>query len=281
MAVATSGDCSRLVWYTLILHSHFLLAMVSTRSRKPLPSSPTPTTTGSRTGRPPTTPRSNNSRPRSVLGSAHSAGSASSANKPAAFDSDDNFLYSDAESVPKGPPTKPRTLKSSSSVKSESSTGSRTRLPRNIEKALLQDITKSGGIALYDAGKSQGLCDLLNSNKELFGPWGDNIRTRIGQRVRYLKSLPEEKYKKVLKKAQVKVKSSASDPPSAIKTKGEELFSDLEDDSQEDEPEPDFVQSAAKELRPEIAVSSGPVPVQIRSSASIGKPQPKVASPCQ
>jgi len=64
-------------------------------------------------------------------------------------------------------------------------------LPLNIEKALLQDILKSGGIAIYDAGKSQGLCALLASNKELFGSQGDNIRYKISQRVKYLKKYPK------------------------------------------------------------------------------------------
>jgi len=155
----------------------------------------------------------------------------------------------------------------------------------NVEKALLQDITKSGGIALYDAGKAQGLCVLLDSNKEFFGARGDKIRTRIGQRVKYLKALPDDKYRAVLKRVNVKVKKSeaaTSAPPSAIKTKGrEDDLSDLENDSQEDDGAeddddvPDFVQSSAtKANKPDL---SSPTPVKVRSVSSTGTPRPKVA----
>ena len=222
-----------------------------------------------------------------------SAGSTST-NKPtpvpaaaAAADSDDDFVYSDAESV-QGVFKKPRTLKSASSVKSESSTGSRSRLPLNIEKALLQDITKTGGIALYDAGKSQGLCKILDNNKEYFGSRGDKIRTKIGQRVRYLKSLPEERYKKVLKKFQVKVKDeskASSVLPSSIKTKrGDDVFSDLEDravsdlednDFKEDELQPDIVQSTSINAKPRpTVVLSRSTPVQAYPTAITRTPLP-------
>jgi len=163
MAADTSGDCSGLPNDQRSQLSSS--AMVSTHARNPLPASPTPTV---KRGRPPTKPRSNK-RPKAAGGSVHSAGSASSKLGSAAYDSNDNFIYSDGEAATDQPVTKPPTLKSLSSAKSASSTGSRRPLPLNIEKALLQDILKSGGIALYDAGKSQGLCALLDSIKELFG----------------------------------------------------------------------------------------------------------------
>jgi len=153
----------------------------------------------------------------------------------------------------------------------------------NIEKALLQDITKSGGISLYDTGRAQGLCSILDSNKEFFGARGDKIRIRIGQRVKCLKGLPGDKCRKVLKRVQVRVskaEAAASAPPSAIKTKGrEDEFSDLENDSQDDNAEddnvPDFVQSSATK-----AIKSGlssPTPVNLRSVSSTGMPRPEVA----
>jgi len=188
MVVDASGDCSGLPNDQRSQLSSS--AMVSSRARNPLPSSPTPTV---RSGRPPTTPRSKK-RPKAAGGSVHSAGSASSKLGSAAFDSDNDCMYSDAEAAADQLLTRPPTLKSSSSVKSASSTGSRTPLPLNIEKVLLQDILKSGGIALNDAGKSQGLCALLDSNKELFGSRGDNIRSKISQRVKHLKKLPEDKF---------------------------------------------------------------------------------------
>ena len=257
-------------------------AMVSTRSSKnSLPSSPTPT---ARSGRPPTTPRSNKStRQKSAVGSVHSTGSAASKLASAA-DSDDDIIFSDSESVQ--PFKKPATLKSAASVKSETSTGSsRSNLPLNVEKALLQDITKSGGIALYDAGKSQGLCALLDSNREFFGARGDKTRTKIGQRVKYLKSLPDHKYKAVLKRVKVKVSkaeaaAATSAPPSAIKTKGrDDEFSDLENNNQEDDAEdnavPDFVQSSVTKAKKSSL--SSPAPVKVRSVASRGTPLPEVA----
>ena len=250
--------------------------MVSTRSKKNLPASPTPT---ARSGRPPTTPRSTKStRQRSAVGSTGSA----ARKLGSAADSDDDIIFSDSESFQ--PFKKPATLKSAVSVRSESSTGSRSSLPLNVEKALLQDITKTGGISLYDAGKAQGLCVLLDSNKEFFGARGDNIQTRIGQRVKYLKGLPDDKYRKVLKRVQVRVtkaKAAASAPPSAIKTKGrEDELSDLENDPQEDDDAeddtvPDIVQSSATKANK--SGLSSPTPVNLRSVSSTGTPRPKVA----
>jgi len=209
-------------------------------------------------------PRSNK-RPKAAGGSVHSAGSASSKLGSAAFDSDDNFIYSDAEAAADQPVTKPPTLKSSSSVKSASSTGSRMPLPLNIEKALLQDILKSGGIALCDAGKSQGLCALLYSNKELFGSQGDIIHSKTIQRVKHLKKLPEDKFLKVISRRKVKIskaeaEAAVSNPPSAIRTKSRGDLSNLEDlEDYEDFPEPDFVQSTVTTKR---AALSTPEPVK-------------------
>ena len=278
MAVDASGDCSGLP--TARRSQSSSSAMVSTRARNPLPSSPTPTV---RSGRPPTTPRSNR-RQKAAGGSVHSAGSASSKLGSAALDSDDDFIYSDAEAVADQPVTKPPTLKSSSSVKSASSTGSRTPLPLNIEKALLQDILKSGGIAIYDAGKSQGLCRLLDSNKELFGSRGDNIRSKISQRVKYLKKLPEDKFLKVVSRRKVKISkaeaaAAASNPPSAIRTKSRGDVSDLEDlEDYEDFPEPDFVQGTVTAKRPALS-SPEPVKVQIAASTAALQPQVVLSSP--
>jgi len=229
MAVDASGDCSGLPNDQRSQLSSS--AMVSTRTRNPLPLSPTPTV---RSGQPPTLPRSNK-RPKAAGGSVHSAGSASSKLGSAAFDGDGDFIYSDAEAAADQPVTRPPTLKSSSSVKSTSSAGSRMPLPLNIEKALLQDILKSGRIALYDAGKSQGLCALLGSNKDLFGSRGDKIRSKISQRVKHQKKLPEDKFLKVVSRRKVKIskkaeaETTASNPPSAIRTKSRGDVSDLED----------------------------------------------------
>jgi len=167
----------------LFIYLFYSAAMVSTHSnRNNLPSSLTPT---ARSGRPPTTPRSNKStRQRSAVGNRGSAAS----KLGSAADSDANFIFLDSESVQ--PFKKPLTLKSVAPVKSESSTGSRSSLPLHIEKALLQDIIKSGGISLCDTGKLQGLCALLDSSKEFFGARGDKIQTRIGQRVKHLKVCP-------------------------------------------------------------------------------------------
>ena len=276
MAVDASGDCCGLPNVTINVLSYSSSAMVSTRARNRLPSSPTPT---AKSGRPPTTPRSNK-KPKAAGGSVHSAGSASSKLGSATFESDDDFIYSDAEAAADQSVTKPPTLKSSSSVKSASSTGSRTPLPLNIEKALLQDILKSGGIAIYDAGKSQGLCALLDSNKELFGSRGDNIRSKISQRVKYLKSLPEDKFLKVVSRRKVKIskkaeaEAAASNPPSAIRTQSRGDLSDLEDlEDYEDLPEPDVVPSTVTAKSPAL---SSPEPVKVQSAASTVALQPQV-----
>lgn len=247
--------------------------MVSTRARNPLPSSPNPTVAS---GRPPTTPRSNK-RPKSAVGSVHSAGSASSKLGSATLDSDDDFIYSDAEADQPREFTKPPTLKSSSSVKSTSSTGSRTPLPLNIEKALLQDILKSGGISLYNAGKSQGVCALLDNNKEFFGSRGDKICSKISQRVKCLKKLPQEKFLKVVSRHKVKISKTATaaaafDPPLSIRAKSRGDVSDLEDF--DDFVEPDAVQSTVTAKRP---AHNSPEPVRVKSTARTAALQPQVA----
>lgn len=64
-------------------------------------------------------------------------------------------------------------------VSSSTSTGSRTTLLANhIEKQLIIDIENSGGIHHFDAGKKQGLRDLLDSSdfSEYYGHLGDDLR---------------------------------------------------------------------------------------------------------
>lgn len=68
------------------------------------------------------------------------------------------------------------------------------RVPPHIEKQLLQDIEKSGGL---DKLSGQALSKLLNQRK-CYGNRGDDLRRRITTRVNYLKQIDRVKYLSLL-----------------------------------------------------------------------------------
>jgi hypothetical protein len=117
------------------------------------------------------------------------------------------FEYSDAEeqrrnnsSTPSSSRRKQAEFASPSSV---TSTGSKRGLPEHIDKQLITDIEESGGIDNFDAGVPQATSQIILNNPErenIYGKRGDPIRHKLTQRVKYLKTLPREKYAKVLEK---------------------------------------------------------------------------------
>lgn len=87
---------------------------------------------------------------------------------------------------------------------SVSSSSTRNRLPKWIEKQLAEDIEASKGIKGFDAGKTQGireLCDYRTytlQEPEVYGTNGSEQRRKIAQKVNKWKTLPEAEYLKKL-----------------------------------------------------------------------------------
>lgn len=116
------------------------------------------------------------------------------------------FEYSDAEDQRKSsstPSISRRKQAEFASPSSVTSTGSKRGLPEHIDKQLLIDIEESGGIDHFDAGVPQATSQVILNNParvNIYGKRGEPIRKSLTQRVKYLKTLPREKYAKVLQK---------------------------------------------------------------------------------
>ena len=180
------------------------------------------------------------------------------------FSDEDDFEYSDADESAAAPA-------SVKSNRSASSSGTNRRLPANVDKALLQDITAAGGRDLFGAGHSQGLCNLLDNpaRKEIYGKRGNPIREKLGKRVQYLRRLSTEKYQDLLVKYDIKVtseekqaaaarKKKAKLIPTAVGEEEEEPVSDLEGGTVEEYPQPDVAPSSSilRSPQPDVAPSS-------------------------
>jgi len=103
--------------------------------------------------------------------------------------SSDEFQHSDNEDA--------RSSIDYTSDTSQVSTGSqRQRLPYNLQRSLLLDIFKNGGIQFFDQGKHLGLARLCDKRTHLYGERGDPLRERIGKKVVRWKLLHREEPKK-------------------------------------------------------------------------------------
>ena len=104
-----------------------------------------------------------------------------------AENSSDEFEFSDADNV---------APKTTGSVTSTGSKGTRKQLSLNIQKTVLQDIENSGGIGLFTVGQSQALAKLLDNPERatIYGNRGDKIRRKISQWIHKLKQWPRDKY---------------------------------------------------------------------------------------
>ena len=159
------------------------------------------------------------------------------------YSSDEAEDYSDTE--PEVLPTTP-----AKSVSGNSSVGSSRskyqQLPLNIEKQLLIDIESNGSLLLFDTGKIQGLRTLLDNREDVYGKYGDPVRKKILQRVKYFKSNPETYQKRLLsfeilpaqltqkqiREIKVRGDSIASPPAKRVSIPTEAAYvSDLEDES--------------------------------------------------
>ena len=197
------------------------------------------------------------------------------------LDDEDDFEYSDNDDSI-------AVASSTRSAKSNQSTTSskRTRLPANVEKALLTDIIERGGRKNFDGGFTQGLCALCDAphRKKLWGPRGSDLRKKIGPRVQYYKNLPEEKWKKLIgpdgynikvSRASLKKASVKKEFPTEVNQGDLSAVSDLDDES-ESEDLPDKIASA-----PDIVPSSVPVTVPsfVPEAAPSSVPEPSEKQP--
>lgn len=238
--------------------------MVTTRSKKD--PSQTSNSITSPSGKPPRTPTtgrktpvaSTTERKTPLASTSRSVGSASAGsrrrrkpvdNSSGGQSSDDQSESEEETSVASGT--------------SGTSTGSnkREKLSLVVEKQLLQDIEERGGLALFDAGKTQGLAELLDNQERenIYGPKGGPLREKIRKRVFLFKKWDTDRYRTHLRRLGVKRrKSVAATLPSAIDEEGDQDVSDLEDD-----PATPAVQQKKKESRPRpVAVEPAKEPTR-------------------
>lgn len=150
------------------------------------------------------------------------------------------------------------TAQASSSGSVVSAGSNRGKLEFCVEKQVLKDIEESGGLHLFEKGKTQGLSQLLDNpdRRRLYGERGDGTRKKISRRVRYLKQLPYQQYIKLLTsykidaakltKAEIESIESAQ-PVKSIQTKAvkKEDVSDLEDEDDDASFQPERVVSSS------------------------------------
>ena len=87
----------------------------------------------------------------------------------------------------------------------ESTASQRKRLPHNLQRQLLIDLGKQGGIHHYDqnSDSEQALVAILDRRQQLYGRRGEKLRVRIGAKVQRWKLLPHDKFQAVLAKFRV------------------------------------------------------------------------------
>ncbi len=110
------------------------------------------------------------------------------------YPSSDEFQFSDEDDA------KPRSASpfASASVTSQSSGGSRSKLPLNLQLTLLKDIQREGGIDKFHLGSSQALSFLCDTRPELYGARGDKVRERIRAKVQRWKRLDKDHWYSLL-----------------------------------------------------------------------------------
>jgi hypothetical protein len=72
---------------------------------------------------------------------------------------------------------------SDTSFSSPKSKQKREELPKNLQRQLLEDINKKGGIDKFDVLSTQAICELCDQRPTLYGNRGDKIRKRISKKV--------------------------------------------------------------------------------------------------
>jgi hypothetical protein len=116
----------------------------------------------------------------------------------------------------------------------------REKLQLHVEKQVVQDIEDNGGIAVFNAGKTQGTCSLLDNpeRSNLYGPRGGPLRDKIRKRIQVFKKWDVKKYLTHLKKLGVKRSGKNKTPgrapsplPDAIQEEKEADVSDLEEEA--------------------------------------------------
>ena len=103
---------------------------------------------------------------------------------------------------------------SDSEASVSASISSRGSIPKRVLKQVAEDIEKAGGLKDFDAGVDQALSIILDGgDPECYGHRGDEIRRQLSQKVTQWKSLPHEKYLRILYKLEV--------TPAALRKKSE------------------------------------------------------------
>jgi hypothetical protein len=118
--------------------------------------------------------------------------------------SSDEFYYSD-EDEHKSRSASPI---ASDSATSQTSVGSRTKLPLNLQLTLLNDIQSAGGIEKFQIESHQALSELCDKRPELYGARGGNTRLRIGRKVARWKQLEKDQWLQLLLHKKVSEKTS-------------------------------------------------------------------------
>ena len=111
--------------------------------------------------------------------------------------SSDEYNYSDEEAETKGGSGKESDYQSDSSQQSR-----RTRLPFNVQRAILLEIQKRGGIVAFDKDNKRELAAICNGKKSLFGEPNSTLRKAIQKKVVRLKTLCRDhptKYQNLLR----------------------------------------------------------------------------------
>jgi hypothetical protein len=111
-------------------------------------------------------------------------------------DSEDDISENVAEVKPPAFSSPSARRAASGSVSSANSSSKRPRLDHNVEKQLLLDIEKAGGISFLNQENFQALANLLKNPDRirLYGKRGEPIRKKISRRVTYLKTLVKADY---------------------------------------------------------------------------------------
>lgn len=179
-----------------------LLAMVKTRTGTY--SSPSASRDIS-SRRPPTSPAASTRGEKSTLASEFVAAPVLPArgNVFVEEDTDDDSEASTEELQPPSPSLIARTARTTNTFGSPTT---RTRLPHNVEKQLLEDIESEGGIHFFSEGKYQRLCKFLDNKdrSRLYGVRGDPIRKKLRRRINYLRTLQPLDYHAILKTYQIR-----------------------------------------------------------------------------
>ena len=166
---------------------------------------------------------------------------------------------------------------STSSAYTTASGKKRTKLPRWVQKQLLQDINNAGGLYDFDLGKPQGLAELLDHRSitlkqpQFYGLRASSQRRKVRNKVQKWKEWPEAKFLKKQRDLQVTQSTAPKTPkPVPFGSPGAKPSPVIEEAENESSPPIKVITIAEQKKRPAPAPAPTPAPVSRRTMVQHG-----------